>query len=99
MENFFIAVVGIAVVAFLLYYGLKDKKSESPVAKAPVAPAPTPVVKEEAQPVAKVKVPTAAELSKLTKKELDAKALEFGVTLDARKTKADMIKDLRANLK
>lgn len=98
MENFFIAVVGIAVVAFLLYYGLKEK-SGSTDAKAPVAPAPAPAVKEEAKPVAKVKVPTAAELSKLTKKELDARALEFGVTLDARKTKADMIKDLRANLK
>jgi hypothetical protein len=53
------------------------------------APAPTPA------PVVEVKkAPTKAQLSKLTKKQIDDLAkLEWGIKLDARKSKDDMIKE------
>ena len=52
-----------------------------------VAPAPAPVVEVQ-------KAPTKAQLSKLTKKQIDDLAkLEWGIKLDARKSKDDMIKE------
>lgn len=65
----------------------------TPVKTAP-APAPAPVVKEETK-----KVPSKAVLGKMTKKELDAFATDFGVTLDARKTKDAMITDFQKEAK
>ena len=88
MEN--LLGIGVLVVlgAFVIYKGFFSKKTTvTPVSK------PTPVK-------AVAKAPSKAELSKLTKKELDTKAsTDYGIALDGRKTKDAMIKDLQSAVK
>jgi hypothetical protein len=89
MENSIGIIIGIVVVGFIAYKIFnkgEDKVVSKPVAKAP-APTPAPVVEVQ-------KAPTKAQLSKLTKKQIDDLAkLEWGIKLDARKSKDDMIKE------
>ena len=87
MENSIGIIIGIVVVGFIAYkiFYKGDKVVDVPV-KAP-APTPAPVVEVK-------KAPTKAQLSKLTKKQIDDLAkLEWGIKLDARKSKDDMIKE------
>jgi len=86
MENSIGIIIGIVVVGFFAYQiFFKGKKVVDVPAKAP-APAPAPVEVKKA--------PTKAQLSKLTKKQIDDLAkLEWGIKLDARKSKDDMIKE------
>ena len=95
MENSIIGiVVVVAIVGFVVYQSFfkKDDVVESKPAPAP-APAPAPSAP------AKPKVPTAAELNKKTKAELELLARENGVELDLRKRKADLVKEARASYK
>ena len=87
-------VVVVAIVGFVVYQSFfkKDDVVESKPAPAP-APAPAPSAP------AKPKVPTAAELNKKTKAELELLARENGVELDLRKKKADLVKEARASYK
>jgi hypothetical protein len=88
MENSIGIIIGIVIVGFVVYnFFLKDdKKAVKVPVKAP-APAPAPVVEVK-------KAPTKAQLSKLTKKQIDDLAkLEWGIKLDARKSKDEMIKE------
>jgi len=97
MENSMMGIVVIGViVAFVVYKSFfsKDEVVESKPAPAP-KPAPTPAPKAPA----KDKVPTAAELNKKTKAELELLARENGVELDLRKKKADLVKEARASFK
>ena len=89
-----IVVVGI-IVAFVVYQSFikKDDVVESKPAPKP-APAPAPV-----KAPAKSKVPTAAELNKKTKAELELLARDNGVELDLRRKKADLVKEARASFK
>ena len=86
MENSIGIIIGIFVVGFIVYkIFYKGEKVVDVPAKAP-APAPAPVEVKKA--------PTKAQLSKLTKKQIDDLAkLEWGIKLDARKSKDDMIKE------
>tara|TARA_B100000902_G_C26712335_1_gene622505 strand:+ start:202 stop:495 length:294 start_codon:yes stop_codon:yes gene_type:complete len=93
MENSVIGiVVVVAIVGFVVYQSFfnKDEVVES---KPSPAPAPAPAPKAPAKP----KVPTAAELNKKTKAELELLARENGVELDLRKKKADLVKEARAS--
>ena len=45
------------------------------------------------------KLPSKAELSKMTKKSIDEMAADEGIKLDARKTKDAMIKDFQKEFK
>ena len=95
MENSIIGiVVVVAIVGFVVYQSFfkKDDVVESKPAPAP-APAPAPSAP------AKPKVPTAAELNKKTKAELELLARDNGVELDLRKKKADLVKEARASFK
>ena len=95
MENSIIGIVVVGViVAFVVYKSFfsKDEVVESKPAPAP-APAPAPSAP------AKPKVPTAAELNKKTKAELELLARENGIELDLRKKKADLVKEARASFK
>lgn len=87
MENSIGIIIGIVVVGFIVYKTLyKGEKVVDVPVKAP-APTPAPVVEVK-------KAPTKAQLSKLTKKQIDDLAkLEWGIKLDARKSKDDMIKE------
>ena len=89
MENSFGIIIGIVVVGFIAYKFFNKgevKVVNKAIAKAP-APTPAPVVEVQ-------KAPTKAQLSKLTKKQVDDLAkLEWGIKLDARKSKDDMIKE------
>ena len=89
-----IVVVGL-IVAFVVYQSFikKDDVVESKPAPKP-APAPAPV-----KAPAKSTVPTAAELNKKTKAELELLARDNGVELDLRKKKADLVKEARASFK
>ena len=89
-----IVVVGL-IVAFVVYQSFIKKSDvvESKPAPKP-APAPAPV-----KAPAKSKVPTAAELNKKTKAELELLARDNGVELDLRKKKADLVKEARASFK
>ena len=89
-----IVVIGV-IVAFVVYKSFfsKDEVVESKPAPKP-APAPAPV-----KAPAKSTVPTAAELNKKTKAELELLARENGVELDLRKKKADLVKEARASFK
>jgi hypothetical protein len=78
------------------------KKDESVPAPSPAkAPAPAPAPKKAVVKKAEVKkVPTKTVLNKMTKKELDNFAkVEFGVKLDARLKKDDMIKAFQKEAK
>ena len=83
----FLVVLG-GFVAYQIFFNKNE------VAVKPSVSAPAPVVKE-----AVVKAPTKTELNKLTKKAIDEKAAEVGITLDARKTKESMIKDFQSEFK
>ena len=101
MENIIGIIVLVAVAGFVAYkvFGNKDSVAPAPVKAPTPAPAPkaAPVVEANAEP--KAKAPSKAELTKLTKKALDEKALEVGIKLDARKTKDAMIKDFQKEFK
>lgn len=102
--------IGIVVVFGVGYYFLKDDSKptsgtggSTPV--KPVAPAKAEVKKEvkkaapkKAAPTAP-KAPTAKALNAMTKKEIEQTARDFGVELDARKTKANMVKDFQSGVK
>ena len=95
MENSIIGiVVVVAIVAFVVYQSFFNKDDVVESKPAP-APAPAPAPKAPAKP----KVPTAAELNKKTKAELELLARENGVELDLRKKKADLVKEARASYK
>ena len=96
MENSMIGIVVVGlIVAFVVYQSFikKDDVVESKPAPKP-APAPAPV-----KAPAKSTVPTAAELNKKTKAELELLARDNGVELDLRKKKADLVKEARASFK
>jgi len=93
MENSIIGiVVVVAIVGFVVYQSF-FKKDDVVESKPTPAPAPAPAPKAPAKP----KVPTAAELNKKTKAELELLARENGVELDLRKKKADLVKEARAS--
>jgi hypothetical protein len=95
MENSIIGiVVVVAIVGFVVYQSF-FKKDDVVESKPTPAPAPAPAPKAPAKP----KVPTAAELNKKTKAELELLARENGVELDLRKKKADLVKEARASFK
>jgi hypothetical protein len=95
MENSIIGiVVVVAIVGFVVYQSF-FKKDDVVESKPAPAPAPAPAPKAPAKP----KVPTAAELNKKTKAELELLARENGVELDLRKKKADLVKEARASFK
>lgn len=95
MENSIIGiVVVVAIVGFVVYQSF-FKKDDVVESKPTPAPAPAPAPSAPAKP----KVPTAAELNKKTKAELELLARENGVELDLRKKKADLVKEARASFK
>ena len=83
------------IASFLKKIELFFTTSPSPAKVAKPTPAPAPkVVKAEApKKVAKV---TKASLSKLTKAQIEAEGKKFGVDVDRRKTKADIIVEVLA---
>jgi len=87
--EFLYVLIALAVLAVGIKFVRGNKNAEvkvETVAKPKPAPAKKVVKKAEVK-----KVPTKTVLNKMSKKELDVFAKDFGVTLDARKTKADMI--------
>jgi|SRR6056300_1629101 len=100
MDNFVIFVIAVLVIGGGIYFFNKGKGKESaPVVSKPTpAPAPAPV-KEVVKAEVK-KAPTKTVLNKMTKKELDMFAKsEFGISLDARLKKEDMIKSFQKEVK
>jgi len=103
--------IGIVVVAFAVYYFMGDKDSGTGTGGA-VKPTPVAPVKAKAEVKKEVKkaapkkaaptapkAPTAKTLTAMTKKEIEQVARDFNVELDARKTKANMVKDFQSGIK
>jgi hypothetical protein len=90
-----IVVVGI-ILAFVVY---KSFFSKDEVVESKPAPKPTPAPAPAPKAPATSKVPTAAELNKKTKAELELLARDNGVELDLRKKKADLVKQARDSFK
>ena len=96
--------IGVVVVAGIGYYVYNNNDSdvvgggESGIKPTPVAPAKPKAEVKKAAPSAP-KAPTAKALNAMTKKEIDQVGRDFGVKLDARKTKAAMVKDFQAGVK
>ena len=96
--------IGVVVVAGVGYWFFnKDNNDvvgggESGFKPVPVAPAKPKAEVKKAAPSAP-KAPTAKALNAMTKKEIDQVGKDFGVELDARKTKAAMVKDFQAGIK
>jgi len=96
--------IGVVVVAGIGYYVYNNNDSdvvgggESGIKPTPVAPAKPKAEVKKAAPSAP-KAPTAKALNAMTKKEIDQVGRDFGVQLDARKTKAAMVKDFQAGIK
>ena len=93
MENSIIGIVVVVAIAAFVIYQSFFKKEDVVESKPAPAPAPAPAPKAPAKP----KVPTAAELNKKTKAELELLARENGVELDLRKKKVDLVKEARAS--
>jgi len=93
----FIIVVVVLGGAFWYFNAEKDNSGEAEVKAEPVAkvePKPTPAPKAEVK-----KLPTKSKLSAMKKAELEELGREFGVELDKRKTKDNMIADLQKEVK
>ena len=102
MENNLIGIIVVAAIAGFVAYKIffdKDKGSSSassaPGSGKPTTPSNGGSAVQDKAP----KAPTKAELGKLTKKAIDEKAAAEGIKLDARKTKASMIKDFQTEFK
>ena len=99
-----LVLIGVVVVIGIGYYIYSNKDSdvvgggESGIKPTPVAPAKPKAEVKKAAPSAP-KAPTAKALNAMTKKEIDQVGRDFGVKLDARKTKAAMVKDFQAGVK
>jgi hypothetical protein len=75
-------------------------KEETPVQAKAAAPAKKARAKEDlAKAPGAAKIPNKTALNKMTKKAIDDTAAELGIKLDARKNKADMIKEFQAAAK
>lgn len=104
-----VVLVLIAVVGGLAYYFLRDGKVSKEEINQAIEDATEVVeniveevretvaeVTDAVEEVKKPKLPTNKTLEKKTKSEIEKFALEFGIELDMRMTKANMIKDLRS---
>jgi len=100
MENLVIGII-VLVVGYVVYSKFIKKDESVPAPSPAKAPAPAPEPKKAVVKKAEVKkVPTKTVLNKMTKKELDNFAkVEFGVKLDARLKKDDMIKAFQKEAK
>jgi hypothetical protein len=95
-------IIAVAIAGFVVYKVFFNKDSNSASAPATSKPAGNTPVGKVAKADPKViapKAPSKAELGKLTKKAIDEKAAAEGIKLDARKTKAAMIKDFQTEVK
>ena len=94
-------IIAVAIAGFVVYKVFFNKDSDSASAPATSKPASKPTTPSNggSSAVKATKAPSKAELNKLTKKAIDEKAAEVGIKLDARKTKAAMIKDFQSEVK
>lgn len=101
MDPIALVVIGV-VVAGVAWWMLSDKDDtpEAPAAK-PVKPPVKPVsaVKAKSSEPSVKTLPGNAALNKLTKANLEELGRDMGVELDKRQTKANMIADLKMQVK
>ena len=102
--------IGVAVAAFVWFFIMRDNDEKTDVTTV-TTPKPEPVnrapggrrseapIPPEAKQAAKAKLPTVKTMEGMTKAKLEDLGREFSVELDKRKTKANMIADLKAGVK
>ncbi len=110
MDQYVLIGVGLVVAAFVWFFIIRDtdektdvyvgKPKPEPVNRAPGGRRSEPPVAKEAKAKPTVKtLPGNAALNSLTKAALEDLGRDMGVELDKRKTKANMIVDLKAGVK
>jgi len=106
MDPIAIAIIGGTVLVGAIWFLLFREEDDKPVSKPNYKPTLTPEkqaeVRETLDKAAKefqAKLPSKAQLEKLTKAGLEELGREHGVELDKRKTKANMIVELKAGVK
>lgn len=92
-----IAILAIAVTVGIIFYVTRDKDS-SPVEEALVSDT-AKVEVSDVKVTEKPKLPTKAKLTAMTKAQIEELGREFNIELDKRKTKDNMIADLKAGHK
>lgn len=98
MEAFIVLAV-IALIAGAVYWRKKQSSTGSAVIDpSPIDPFP-PVQQKADSGTVSIKLPAASKLKALTKKQLVVMAEENGIELNDKKTKDEMISDLRSSLK
>lgn len=99
MDPIALVVIGVVVagVAWWVLSG-NDDTPEAPAAKPVATPKAEVAPKASAKPAVKT-LPGNAALNSLTKAKLEELGRDMGVELDKRKTKANMIADLKAGVK
>jgi hypothetical protein len=96
------ALIVVAVIALVIGAVIwRNKRSASGSAGdvSPIDPFPPVQAKQADSGSVSIKLPAASKLKVLTKKQLVAMAEENGIQLNDKKTKDEMIADLRSSLK
>ena len=106
MDPIAIAIIGGTILVGAVWFLVFREEDEKPVSKPNYEPTLTPEkqtqVRETLDKAVKdfnAKLPSKAQLEKLTKAGLEELGREHGVELDKRKTKANMIVELKAGVK
>ena len=92
----------VVVIAGVAWFVFKSDDSDTPAPTPAPAPTPNPTpgkLRSKAPAKKKSGVPSDSELNSLTKAKLEELGREHGVELDKRKTKANMIVDLKSGAK
>ena len=98
MDPIILLLIVVAVIGGGFWYFNAESDSDVSTPAPKPAPAPKAEVKTEVKVEAK-KLPTKSKLSAMKKAELEELGREFGVELDKRKTKDNMIADLQKEAK
>ena len=100
MDTVAIGIIALALVGIGWLVFFKSDDDDTP--STPTTPAPVPTTKPtptESKKVQAPKLPTAKTMEGMTKAKLEELGREHGVELDKRKTKANMIADLKTGTK
>jgi len=98
MDPIALVVIGVVVAGVAWFTLFRDNDTTEFSDPTPVAPPTKPASKPASKPAVKT-LPGDAALKSLTKAGLEELGRELGVELDKRKTKANMIVDLKAGVK
>jgi len=102
MDPIILFIIVVVVLGGAFWYFNAEKDNTASVGETEVKPEPVAKVEPKPAPAPKAevkKLPTKSKLTAMKKAELEELGREFGVELDKRKTKDNMIADLQKEVK